>query len=203
MTADDIAYGRYRDDVGDFKDDRDYRTNINMYSDELERNDRDYNRGVFESDRDYQTNINMYSDELARDDRDYNFKVNTYNDEKAAKERADFLALLEASGGIPKESGTVGSLSGAETLPEPVSDAEMTQSAGTIKQPSAWTTAVLQNMQYGTDNYTAIIESLKNSGISDLDKASYIYSLTQNGLSDELAMRMFTDIGLNISDYTD
>lgn len=194
MTADDIAYGRHRDDVGDFKDDRDYRTNINMYS-----------------------------DELARDDRDYNFKVNTYNDEKAAKERAELLELIEAVGGIPSGSGTTGSLSGTATLPypentvnsgtvgngiagalpEPAYGNEVSSPGGTIKQPSAWTTAVLQNMQYGSDNYIAIIESLKSSGISDLDKASYIYSLTQNGLSDELAMRMFTDIGLNISDYTD
>lgn len=253
MTADDIAYGRHRDDVSDWYDER------------------QYNRDVFENDRDFQYKANVYSDEKAASDEaaawekagiaadygDYSYletlgvDMSRYKaDETYAKAvetallkaKYDDFSGLEALGidttalraamaassdtgstsdgssgtsnyyGVlpePKNeevskvaSGTVGNgVYGA--LPEPVSGAETTPSDGTIKQPSAWTTAVLQNMQYGSDNYIAIIESLKNSGISDLDKASYIYSLTQNGLPDELAMRMFTDIGLNISDYTD
>lgn len=76
MNAEDLEYGRYRDDVGDFKNDRDYRTNINMYS-----------------------------DELARNDRDFNYKLNVYSDEKAAADRAEALKKAELMSAYGDDSG--------------------------------------------------------------------------------------------------
>ena len=95
---DNTDYGRYRDTVSDYFNDRDYYTNLynterafdyddfrNMIADDKWQTE--FDRGVLESDRNYQLNLDQFDWQKIMDDKNYNLNVDQFNHGKYVDEQ--------------------------------------------------------------------------------------------------------------------